>query len=327
MAGNPRFLSQEATGRTIFGETHPYGHQALGKTKTVEALTLADVRRFYKKRFGPRASALVFAGDITLKQAKAWAKKHFGKWHGRGRPFKAPKAPKIEPRTSIVVVPKPGLGQTVITIGRPALAAGDPDEWALRIASMVYGGLFSSRLNMNLREDKGYTYGARAFVDPRLGPGPLVAYSAVRANVTGPSLHEFFAELEGLETHPIEEKEFRDAVEGMRRSIPGWFETVGALASQADQIFLEHQPLDRISRALKILDGLTLERVRKVARTYFVPNTMQIVLVGDPDIIASQVPKLGLGSLPPVPASEKTTAAAKAAGAKAAGAKRERSVK
>ncbi|MDF1563847.1 MAG: pitrilysin family protein [Deltaproteobacteria bacterium] len=302
MAGNPQYLSKEATAEAIFGAQHPYGHLAIGKTETVEKLQLKDVKGFAKANFGPKAAALVFAGDLTLEEAKALAQEHFGKWKGKGRAFKAPKAPKASPRTAVTVVPKEGLGQTVITIGKPGLAAGHPDEWALRIASSVFGGLFSSRLNMNLREDKGYTYGARAYADTRLGAGPVMAASAVRADVTGPSVKEFFAELEGLASRPIEEKEFSDAVEGARRSLPGWFESVEALAGSADSLFLERQPLDRYGRMLAAYDTLTLEQVREVAKKVFVPGEMQIILVGDPTIIAEQVGPLGLGEVPAAPA-------------------------
>ena len=123
-------------------------------------------------------------------------------------------------------MPKPGLQQTVITVGRPGIAAGHPDEYALELASTVFGGFFGSRLNMNLRESKGYTYGASAGSSARYGVGPLTASSAVRADVTGPALLEVMNELSGLQERPITEKELESAREGLVRAFPGAFETV-----------------------------------------------------------------------------------------------------
>jgi len=300
MMGNPRYLSMQASAESFYGPSHPYGHLSDGKKESVSKLTIKDVRRFLKDHLGPKASALIFTGDLNLEEAKRLAEKAFGAWKSKATPWVAPPVTAPSDRGEIVVIPKAGLGQTVLSVGQSSIAAGDPDEWALRIASLVYGGLFSSRLNMNLREDKGYTYGAYAQLDTRFGGGSLAMGSSVRADVTGPALKEFFAELEGLTTHPITEAEFKDAVEGAIRSLPGWFETVGALAGSADALFLEHQPLDRMNQMLAAYRALTLEEVRAAAAKHFVPSKMQIVLVGDGALIDKQVTPLGLGSLPSV---------------------------
>ncbi|MBN2360529.1 MAG: insulinase family protein, partial [Deltaproteobacteria bacterium] len=153
--GDPMYLAFDAAGGEIFGATHPYGHSTGGTMASVKALKVEDVKRFYAANVGPRTAALVFAGDITLQQARKLAQKHFGKWKGKARPPQAPAAPAAEPRSRVVVVAKPGLEQTVLAAGRPGIARGDGDEWPLELATSVFGGMFTSRLNMNLREDKG----------------------------------------------------------------------------------------------------------------------------------------------------------------------------
>jgi predicted Zn-dependent peptidase len=195
------------------------------------------------------------------------------------------------------MVPKPGLQQTLILVGRPAVRAGDPDEYPLDLANAVFGGLFGSRLNMNLREAKGYTYGARSSVEARRGVGPLIAFSQVRADVTGPALVEVFAELDGLKERPITSEELEGAREGKIRSMPGWFETVGALASAGARLFWLDLPLDHYERLLQGLETATEEEVRRVGGVYLDPALMQVVLVGDPEIIRSQVEPLGLGEI------------------------------
>ncbi|WP_050724262.1 M16 family metallopeptidase [Vulgatibacter incomptus] len=295
--GNPRYLAGEAFAAAVFGRHHPYGRLGTGTPVSVGKLTQADARRFYANASGPKGAAILFAGDITVDQARELATSWFGKWKGSATAAAAPKAPQVTARQQVVFVPKKGLGQTMIMVGRPGLASGDPDEFALDLASTVFGGFFGSRLNMNLREDKGYTYGARAYVEPRRGVGPLVASSAVRADVTGPSLVEVFKELADIKTRPITAKELEAAREGTIRSIPGSFESVGGLASAAASLYWKDLPLDHYARMIEAYENATAADVQRAAEAYFDPTQMQIVLVGDPDVIGAQVPQLGLGSL------------------------------
>lgn len=296
-AGNPNFLAGEAMAEAVFGPHHPYGRLGSGTPRSVSTLSLKDAKGFWARAAGPKEAALVFAGDVTLDDAMALAGKWFGGWKAKAAPFPAPPAPKVQERAQIVFVPKPGLGQTIIRVGRPGIAAGSPDQHALELANSVFGGMFGSRLNMNLREDKGYTYGARSSVDARRGVGPLVASSAVRADATGPALAEVFAELQGMRARPITQEELEGAREGKIRSIPGWFETVGALASAGANLFWLDLSLDHYDRVIQGLESASAEEVQRAAEAYLDPSLMQIVLVGDPEIVRSQVPSLGLGEI------------------------------
>ncbi|MCI0570053.1 MAG: insulinase family protein [Myxococcaceae bacterium] len=295
--GSPGFLAQQAFAEVAYGGSHPYGHLSSGTPRSVGSLTLADVKSYLRRHLGPKACAVVASGDITLEEAQALAQKSFGDWKSAATPQKTPPAPKVQPRKNVVLVPKPGLNQTIVVMGRPALAAGNPDEEALELASTVFGGFFGSRLNMNLREAKGYTYGAGAGVDARKGVGPLSASSAVRADVTGPAVQEFYGELKGLKARPITKEELEAAREGVIRSVPGSFETVEGLTATAAAIYLKDQPLDRVGRLVKGLESADLPQVQQAATTYFQPELMKIVLVGDPDTIRQQVADLGLGPI------------------------------
>ena len=295
--GNPRFLASETFAEVVFGEEHPYGKLSSGTPATVEKLTLADARAFWKRHAGPKAAAFVVAGDITMDQAEALARKYFGKWSGNAQPVARPKPPASSARERVTWVAKPGLNQTMIMMGRPAVQAGDPDEYALELASSIFGGFFGSRLNMNLREAKGFTYGARAYVDGRRGVGPFVASSSVRADVTGPALQEFIAELQGVRERPITEEELEQAREGVIRAIPGSFESVSGLASAAASLFWKDRPLDHYEKMIAAIEALQLPAVQQVAEKYFDPAKMHIVLVGDPQVIEQQVQPLGLGKL------------------------------
>jgi predicted Zn-dependent peptidase len=295
--GNPRFLASEAFAATVYGEDHPYGHPGSGLPATVKGLTLADAKRFYADHAGPGAAAIVFAGDVTMDRARALAEKYFGDWKGTAKPSPRPATPAPASRQGVVFVPKAGLNQTVMVFGRPAIAAGAPDEFDLDLATTVFGGFFGSRLNMNLREAHGYTYGARAYVDPRRGVGPLVASSSVRADATGASLQETVNELRGLKTHPITKEELEAAREGQIRSLPGSFETVGGVGMAAADLFWKDLPLDRYQRMIEGYQKATQESVQAAALKYLDPAALQIVLVGDPDAVQLQVPALNLGEL------------------------------
>jgi zinc protease len=298
--GSPFFLAQQAYLKAVFGEGHPYSHPVGGVPDTVEKLTLPEVKRFYQRHVGPRSAALVVTGDVTREQAVEWAKKYFGDWKGEALPPPVPPAPPAPPRELVRFVPKPGLQQTFVMVGRPGIAMGHPDEYSLELATTVFGGFFGSRLNMNLREAKGYTYGAGANVDARLGVGPLTAYSAVRADVTGPALTEFMRELSDLQVRPITSKELEAAREGLIRSFPGGFETVEGLGASAAALFFKRRPMDEFARTVEGLEKATPAEVQRVAEAYLNPTAMQIILVGDPDVIQKQVGAMNLGRLTPM---------------------------
>ncbi|MCP3104930.1 insulinase family protein [Myxococcus sp. K15C18031901] len=298
--GSPSTLGQIVFLSSVFGETHPYGHSSPGMPDAVQAFTLEDVQGFYKKHVGPAAAAIILTGDITLDEGVELAKKHFGAWKAPVAVPPVPPAPPTPARELVRVVPKPGLDQTVMMLGRPAIAAGNPDEYSLELATTVFGGFFGSRLNMNLREDKGYSYGAGAGVDPRLGVGPLSAVTSVRADVTGPALTEMMKELSGLKSKPITEKELAAAREGLIRAFPGAFESVEGLGSSAARLYFKRRPMDEFNRTVEGLRTATAEEVQRSAEQYLDPARMQVILVGDPLLIQEQVSPLELGKLTPV---------------------------
>jgi zinc protease len=295
--GSPGFLAQWAFASALYGPDHPYGKLTSGTPETVGGLTAAEARAFWETSSGPKAAALVVTGDTTLAEAKAWAEQYLGKWSGKAT--RPPVPPEVKPdgKRQLILVPKPGLVQTIIAMGRPAIESGHPDEAALELASTVFGGFFGSRLNMNLREAKGYSYGAGAFVDPRRGDGPLMASSSVRADVTGPAVQEFLKELAGLKSRPITAGELEAAREGLIRSLPGTFQTVEDLSRAAAGLFWEEKQLDHYRKLAEQLERATPQQVQAAAEKYFEPSSLDVVLVGDPDQVSKQVRSLGIGEL------------------------------
>lgn len=297
MAGEPRFAANWAMAETVFGPASPYGHLTTGTAATLKTLTLADVKRYITTNLGPRACALVATGDVTLADAKALAEKHLGAWKSAAVRPPAPPMVEASARKDITFVPKAGLAQTLIYLARPGLVAGDPREPELDLATSIFGGFFGSRLNMNLREAKGYTYGAFAAASSRRGPGSLYAGSSVRADVTGPALKEMISELNGMKSNPITAAELAEAREGLIRSLPGDFSNLRSLAGTAANLFATAQPLDSLQTWVGAVESADAAAVQQTAEAFLKPELLQIIMVGDPEIVNAQVPELGLGPI------------------------------
>ena len=292
LLGNPNYISKNAIALQVYGATHPYGHPVMGTPAVVDAYTLKALKRFYKTHVMPANAALVLTGDISLAEAVAVATEKLGKWQNTAKlPVIAPiRVDRTKlPTFSLAMVEKPGMNQTIIAAGVEALPVGDPDEWALRVAIDAFAGMFGSRLNMNLREDKGYTYGARGHLDAMYLDGAAMLSTSVQADVTGAALSEVLKEFDSLKRHPITEAEFNAARENVLKSVSGWFEDVSGLGNAAQSIFERHLPLSRYADMVAAYRKLTLDDVRAAADKYLDPSLIQIVLVGDPAIIDAQL--------------------------------------
>lgn len=301
--GSPQGLAFEAVPALVYGKDHPYGHPPTGTPETVEGLKLTDVKSAWPKLATPQTSVLVVSGALSLDDAVKLAEKHLGKWLQRAP--KLPVATDVAPRTGsdVVLIDKPGAAQTMVLVARPLFGRGHPDEQAMTVANEIYGGAFTSRLNMNLREDKGYTYGAGSQVAFRQGVGVFLAYAAIRQDATAPGLAEFFKELEGLVKTPPSEDEVGHAKASIIRGLPGAFERTSALGGAGATIFVYGLPLDYFVGLPGRYERVTPTEVRGMAEKYLGPKTMQALLVGDAASVAKPVGALGLGNVTvrPVP--------------------------
>jgi predicted Zn-dependent peptidase len=278
----PRAVASDAFAALAYGAKHPYGHPTVGTEKTVAKISRNDAKNFHRNHFGPKNAILVFAGDVTVDEAKKLADDHFGRWRRRTR---APNAgnSKVPERKELALhlVDRPGAPQTMVMLGRPLLKKGDPDEYPIEILNQVLGGMFTSRLNMKLREEKGWTYGARSVVDARRGIGPMMAYAMVQAPHTADALSETLTILRELTETPISDEELQLAKDNIVKSLPGYFETISATAGAAGYLFAFDLPEDHFSQVLQKITAVTKEDVQRVAKRALTAEGMVIVLVGD----------------------------------------------
>ena len=293
----PHTAAADLMDAAVYGSAHPYGHPTAGTSDRLPSLRAEDARSFYRLWVGPQTTALILTGDITLSDARALGQRYFGSWQGPAlrppRPAPAPPPAKMR----VLVLPQPDLGQTLVLVGRSAVPSDDPDEPGLDLTLTALGGAFASRLNLNLREDKAMTYGTWGTLDARRGAGSWVVGAQVHAVSTGLAVQEMLRELDGLHTHPITEEELDRARGALVRALPASFETSESTAFALATLFFEERPLDETDRQVRALQAATPAQLRQEVERYFGRSTLQIVLVGDPDLLQAQLAALKLGPL------------------------------
>jgi zinc protease len=283
--------------RVVFGEEHPYGRFGLVESALRE-IGLEDLRRFHDRHFRPAYATLVVVGAVDRAMAERELEAVFGRWAAGdppGRPGHQPRAPALTGRT-IYLVDMPGAVQSVVRMGRVAAARATEDFYALQVLNTILGGSFTSRLNQNLREEKGYTYGATSAFDFRLFEGPFFAGAAVQTEVTGPALTEFIRELRSIR-EPISEEEITLARNFLASRFPANFMSVAEIAGSLGQNVMHDLPLDYQDHYVDRILAVTAGDVARVARQYIDPDNIAIVIVGDRSVVEEQIRQLDLGPI------------------------------
>jgi zinc protease len=280
----------------MYGAAHPYGHVPLGDDESLQAITRDDLVAFWRASYAPQNAALIFAGDLTMAEAKALAEKAFGSWRGSGTETPRPLAGSPIPER-VVVVDKSGAPQTAVGVAQFGVPRSDPDYERINVMNQILGGLFASRVNMNLREKHGYTYGAFSFMQDNRGAGPFVVGAQVRSDVTGPAIAEMFKEVKAMQETPVTENELYLAKESVSRSLPALFETTNSTVGTIGQLYLFELPADYYSGLPGRIAGMTTGDVQDVAKKFLKPEAMKVIAVGDRAQIVPQIEKLGLGDI------------------------------
>jgi zinc protease len=293
---NPGVLAIKVFFNALYSAGHPYGFTDIGTEESNRAIAQDLLRRFYRSGYFAANSALVVTGDIAESELSALAEKYFGKWSGTGSvPEMMPVAAQTQRR--IIIVEKPDAPQTILRIGHIGVPHSNPDHVAIDVMNTALGGLFSSRINLNLREQHGYTYGASSAFVFRRGPGPFLVGTAVRTDVTAPAIVEIFREIERMRESEITAEELATAKDSIARSLPGLFETTPEAAASIGQLFIHDLPLSYYHDLPEEIRGISGAKVLQVARKYLKPEEAVIVAVGDRTKIEPKLEKLNLGPI------------------------------
>jgi zinc protease len=282
--------------KALYGDS-PYGYPAIGTTASVKSIKRDDLAGFWNAHYGPQTSALVLTGDITEQEARAQADKYFGVWKSSAAAAVASAPQPSAPERKLVLVDKPGSPQTVLIAFGLGVPRSAPDYPSILIMNDVLGGLFSSRLNMNLREAHGYTYGAVSrFAFNRFG-GPVFAGAQVRTDVTAPAAKELFAELDRITADPPTPAELKLAQDSQIRSVPGQFETAKGTSARIGQLFVFKLPDNYYASLPSQFAAVTPEQVKQAAIDHIHPKQMIVVAVGDRAKIEPGLKELNLGPI------------------------------
>lgn len=279
---NANMIAPGVYSSILYGKAHPYGYEALGDESAVRAITRADLETFYNTFYRPNNAVLVVVGDVTAKDLLPKLERAFATWKPGTIPTSTVPAVPTRDKTVLYLVDRPGSAQSVLNIGQVGAARNTPDYFPLVVMNNILGGQFFSRVNLNLREAKGYTYGARTEWDFRRGAGPFTASAQVQTAVTKESVVEFLKELRGIRGEiPVTTEELAYSKQSLIRRYPSGFETVGQVSGRLADLIVYDLPDTYFSDFIPRINAVTLEDVKRVANRYLDPARMAILVVGD----------------------------------------------
>ena len=286
--------------RILYGSAHAYGNPLTGSgtEESVSKLTASDLRKFHRTWFKPNQATLIVVGDTTLAEITPRLEKLFSNWKPGDVPHKNISTVEHQKKRAIYLVDRPGSIQSTILAGHVAVPKANPDEIAIETLQTILGGAFTSRLNMNLREEKHWSYGAGAFVWSAKGQRPFIAYAPVQTDKTKESMLEMDKELRAiLASRPITSVELANAQKNQTLALAGSWETVGAVVGSIGEIVRYGLPDDYFSTYPAKVRSLQLTELSSVAGKVVHPDQLVWVVVGDRAKIEPSIRELGWGDI------------------------------
>jgi zinc protease len=285
----PSFLANEQTARLLYG-AHPYS-VVTPKDTDYERLDRESLVNFHAKLFQPNNAVLIAVGDFDPEDLRRQIDEHFGPWPAEELSLPEPHPLPARAARTLTIVDRPGSAQANIVLSNIAIPRNHPDHFAATVMNQVLGAGASSRVFMNLREEKGYTYGAYTRLDAKKLAGDFEATAEVRTAVTGDSLKEFFFELNRIRDETVEPSELADAKSFLTGVFPIRAETQEGLTGLTSNQVLYELPDDYLQTYRENIDAITAEDVQRVANAYVRPDELAMVIVGDAKEILPQAKK------------------------------------
>jgi len=280
----------------IYGKAHPYGAPLIGTEASVTGLTTADLQAYYQANFKPNNATLIIVGDVNPAQIEQRINSLFGSWQRGEVPQLTYSEPPKSSTTTIYLIDKPGAAQSSFRIGAVGVPRSTKDYFALTVMNTILGGSFSSRLNQNLREARGYTYGASSRFDMRRAAGPFTAAAEIVSAKSDSALLEFMKELNGIR-QSVPTDELSRAKRYLQLQLPGNFETTQQIAAALVPVALYGLPLDYYNNYVQSVEAVTQIGVSRVAQQYINPSSLAIVIVGDRKTIEQGLKSTNVGPI------------------------------
>jgi predicted Zn-dependent peptidase len=292
---NPQAIEQNALAAAVFGREHPYGHSLRGRPLDITGLKRDEIERAWQRTLQPRSTAIVVAGDVDPAQLRSLLEGRFGAWRGAGAQrvavAKTPAGGKEAVR--VVLVDVPGAAQSQVYVAHEGAPYATGDRIALGVMNAILGGMFSSRINLDLREAHAYTYGARSRFSLRHGAGPFTAGGAIFTEHTGDATRAVLAHVARIRDEPVTAEELADAKENAKLALPARFEGVEDVAGALQDLAVYDLTLDEYATRSARIDAVTAEDVQRVAKKWLHPEAMRVVVTGDRAKIEKDLSSLG----------------------------------
>ena len=291
----PRGLADERFDGFLYAPTSRYARPLGGSATTVSALDDVAVRVFHAARYGPAVTSLLFVGDITPEDARAMAEQRFGSWRTTATTAATPEATVARRERHAILVAKPDAPQSELRVGHLGVQRAHPDYLAIVVMNAVLGGLFSSRINLNLREKHAFTYGASSGFEWRRSAGSFVVRTAVKTEVTARALEEILREIDGMRAAPPTAAEVSLATDYLAGVFPIRFESTSAVAGALANATSFGLPDDWFSTYRDRIRAITPAQVHAAAQAHLHPDRLLVLAVGDAPAIADSVAAQGVG--------------------------------
>lgn len=295
LRAEPRGLADERFASIVYDQQSRYALPEGGAEGTVQSLGRDACLGFHERQFRPRATSAIVVGDVDPDQALAAIERAFGDWDGLPR---TPQRALVEPARAtraLHLIARPGAPQSELRIGHIGIPRAHRDYFDVVVMNAILGGVFNSRINLNLRERNGFTYGASSGFDWRRDPGPFVVSTAVATGVTAPAVREILSEIAGMRDGPPSVDELSLATSYLDGVFPIRFETTEAIASALASLQIFGLPDDYYDTYRENIRSVRADEVQRVAEAHLHPERLQIVAVGDPEEAGKQLESLALG--------------------------------
>jgi zinc protease len=297
MRADPGALADRTFAQAVYAADSRYATWSGGTELSVQAISRDDVAAFHVQRYRPSGMTIVIAGAMTLDEGERLVRDTFGTWHGEAPPAVVASDEPASRARRVHLVARPDAPQSELRVGHVGVPRTHPDYFEIVVMNAILGGLFSSRINLNLREAHGYTYGAHSGFDWRRQAGPFGADAAVKSEVTADAIREILAEIDRMRAEPVTAAELSLATSYLDGVFPIRYETTDAIAAAIANLVVHGLGDDWLDRYRERVRAVTIEGVLHAAQAHLHPESLQVVVVGDPAVVRGPVEALGLGDV------------------------------
>ena len=296
---NPSATAGHVARKLLFGGKHAYGRSIAGEEASVRTIQREDILPFYRSYYNPKNASLVLVGDVSVDEARKAAERAFSDWGESANIGVAHVEPVAEPQRKVYLIDRPGSAQSELRIVMTAPKRTTVDYHTLEVMSTILGGGFSSRLNLNLREDKGFSYGAFSVLRYGIVQSIFLGVSSVESGVTKPALQEMVKEFEDMASwsRPVTDEELADAKAILVRGDAQRFETLAQVGGEVAELDCYGLPLRELARYVTGIEDVNIEKIREAAQRYIRPQHMLLVVVGDAAKVEPGIRELDFGPI------------------------------